>query len=241
MAKVKNRIWRCPICEVGIRAPSKIRKTAAQRYCLDCTAETGKLVERVCVARETKKKQVSNRTKEALERAKKVVEMELKLYPWVLYPWFNDFCKLKAWDQPDRFDDVQFKLSRGSTHNSTQAYNQNNRIFHVSAGIYPPEALGALLWGMAGFSSSAGEEHLASFLRAVAEVCNLNYGIACLDPKDTWSAGLKVIEEHFTFPTTSTRKTMPVPKRRKKRKRSKQTKKSKVQQTILQRSKKAKW
>ena len=241
MAKVQNKIWRCPLCRVGIRAPSRIRKTDAKRYCLPCTKDTGKLVERMCVAREAKKQKVSDRTKEALERAKKVVEMELKLYPWVLYPWFNDFCKLKAWDQPDRFDGTQFKISRGRHPNSTWAYSSTNKIIHVSAGTNPHEALGAMLWGMAGFSSSAGEEHLASFLRAVVEVCKLNYGIACLESSESWYAGLKVLEENFTFPTTSTRMTMPVPKRRKKRAHKKQPKKSKVQKAILQRSKKAEW
>jgi hypothetical protein len=241
MPKVQNKIWRCPECEVGIRAPSRIRKVDARRYCLDCTAETGKLVERVCVARETKKRQVSERTKAALERAKETVAKELKLYPWVLYPWFESFCNLDCWDQPDRFDDVQFKLKRNKTASSTWSYNRTNKIIYASAGIDPAEALGSLLWVMAGYSSSAGNVHMASFLEAVEKVCNLSYGIDCPDPRYTWDAGLKVIRESFRFPETSTRQTMPEPKRRKKRAKKATSKKSKVQKAISQREKKAEW
>lgn len=47
------RRWDCPNGEhAGVLAPSRLRKIDARRYCLDCTAATGLLVERMCAANE---------------------------------------------------------------------------------------------------------------------------------------------------------------------------------------------
>lgn len=39
--------WKCAICNHGLLAPMKPRKNDVRRYCLPCSAKTGKLVERV--------------------------------------------------------------------------------------------------------------------------------------------------------------------------------------------------
>ena len=39
--------WKCAICDNGLLAPSKPRKNDVRRYCLPCSSESGKLVERV--------------------------------------------------------------------------------------------------------------------------------------------------------------------------------------------------
>lgn len=39
--------WKCEICNHGLLAPMKPRKNDVRRYCLPCSAKTGKLVERV--------------------------------------------------------------------------------------------------------------------------------------------------------------------------------------------------
>lgn len=41
------RRWRCSRCGSGCKAPSAPRKNDVRRYCLPCSEETGKLVERV--------------------------------------------------------------------------------------------------------------------------------------------------------------------------------------------------
>lgn len=57
--------WKCPICESGLLAPSRPRKDDARRYCLTCTAETGRLVERIAPTLEKKRA-----TARATQRAK---------------------------------------------------------------------------------------------------------------------------------------------------------------------------
>lgn len=44
----KTRIWTCPTCErAGVRAPERMRREDVRRYCLDCSKDTGRLVERI--------------------------------------------------------------------------------------------------------------------------------------------------------------------------------------------------
>lgn len=57
------KIWRCPTCNSGVRAPARMRRDNALRYCLKCTAKTGKLVERVCPSAQ------AERERRAAERA----------------------------------------------------------------------------------------------------------------------------------------------------------------------------
>ena len=39
--------WKCANCDHGLLAPTKPRKNDVRRYCLPCSAKTGKLVERI--------------------------------------------------------------------------------------------------------------------------------------------------------------------------------------------------
>jgi hypothetical protein len=40
------KIWRCPTCDRGVRAPEKLAKLDTRRWCLKCSARSSKLVER---------------------------------------------------------------------------------------------------------------------------------------------------------------------------------------------------
>jgi len=55
--KKPKRRWVCPECEVGILAPENMAALNPKRFCLDCSSKKGKrkLVERVCLAVETRK------------------------------------------------------------------------------------------------------------------------------------------------------------------------------------------
>lgn len=64
-----NMRWKCPECETGINAPSRLAKLDVRRWCLECSAETGKLVEKVCVVRE--KKRVAKKAKTVAKNKKK--------------------------------------------------------------------------------------------------------------------------------------------------------------------------
>lgn len=53
--------WRCPSCSSGVLAPSRPRKLDVRRWCLDCSAKGPRLVERVPVALEAKRKERKKR------------------------------------------------------------------------------------------------------------------------------------------------------------------------------------
>ena len=49
------KIWRCPACNTGTRAPERLDHLDVRRWCLRCSARTGKLVERSVPSREAEK------------------------------------------------------------------------------------------------------------------------------------------------------------------------------------------
>lgn len=50
----KRKRWRCRLCGVGVLGPRRPRRNDAVRYCLPCTASTGRLVERYAPSAESK-------------------------------------------------------------------------------------------------------------------------------------------------------------------------------------------
>lgn len=69
--KGNNVRWKCPICESGLLAPSRPRMNDVRRYCLPCSEETGKLVQRTAPALEKKRatKKVQSSAKASAKRA----------------------------------------------------------------------------------------------------------------------------------------------------------------------------
>lgn len=52
MSAPKLRRWVCPLCRAGKLAPSRPRRDDVRRYCLPCSAKTGRLVEKVAPSAE---------------------------------------------------------------------------------------------------------------------------------------------------------------------------------------------
>jgi len=50
-----RRRWACPTCEHTHLAPGGMRKVNLLRYCVPCSQQAGKLIERVCAAAERKR------------------------------------------------------------------------------------------------------------------------------------------------------------------------------------------
>ncbi len=67
----KNVRWKCPLCEHGLLAPSRPRMNDVRRYCLTCSEETGKLVQRIAPALDKKRatKKVAASSKACAMRA----------------------------------------------------------------------------------------------------------------------------------------------------------------------------
>ena len=65
--------WKCPICECGVLASSRPRKDDVRRYCLTCSAETGRLVERVSPALE-RQREVKRETRQTAAKRKRATQ-----------------------------------------------------------------------------------------------------------------------------------------------------------------------
>lgn len=64
----KQTRWKCPICNDGLLAPQRPRLDDVRRYCLPCSAKTGRLVERIAPALEAQR---TRRNEQRSSRAKK--------------------------------------------------------------------------------------------------------------------------------------------------------------------------
>lgn len=65
------RLWICPICGRGVRAPDRMRRDDTRRFCLACSAKSPRLVVRTCPALEKRRAAKQARRK---MKAKKVKE-----------------------------------------------------------------------------------------------------------------------------------------------------------------------
>jgi hypothetical protein len=85
------KIWRCPTCDSGTRAPDRLDHLDVRRWCLSCSRRTGTLVERTIPSKETEakrraelraaataKRQEKRAVAEATARAR-VVELSIAL------------------------------------------------------------------------------------------------------------------------------------------------------------------
>jgi hypothetical protein len=118
------KIWRCPLCDDGKRAPARMRRDNALRYCLTCSGKTGKLVERVCPSaaaererREAERKAAEIKAKDraaAKATAHEQTErgrLEAKCREWLKLDAFKDGLN-SSWftDRGIRLRPVQFQI-----------------------------------------------------------------------------------------------------------------------------------
>ncbi len=63
-----QRLWVCPACGSGRRAPSRPRRDDIRRYCFECSTAAGRLIERACPALERKRRLASEKRRERATR-----------------------------------------------------------------------------------------------------------------------------------------------------------------------------
>ena len=68
------RIWRCPSCGAGKRAPDSLPRVDVRRYCLTCSEQSGRLTERVPSGAERRAE--AGRRKAATTRQRKAAAAE---------------------------------------------------------------------------------------------------------------------------------------------------------------------
>lgn len=75
-----NKIWRCPKCDDGIRAPERLRKIDVRRFCLKCSASTGLLVERTIPSRDAERARAKIIQREQQAKARERAAAKQKSY-----------------------------------------------------------------------------------------------------------------------------------------------------------------
>lgn len=144
------RRWVCPTCGSGINGPERPRKDDVRRYCLDCSAKTGRLVERTCPALEKQRAASSERA--AAKRTAKIARQrqaavarcmlgDLDLQREAQRLWRLPVMK----DQPCwrmRLPDIEFRRSASKVYTSGRSYG--GRIV-ITMGYDPYGVLEVLL------------------------------------------------------------------------------------------------
>jgi len=121
-----SRRWVCPACGSGVLAPDRPRRDDVRRYCLDCSAETGRLVERSCPAldraREASRERAAYRAATKTQRAADARRAAHTLDGFDLLAEARRLWRLpgmKAAPRGNRpLPTISFRFSRTKTHSS---------------------------------------------------------------------------------------------------------------------------
>lgn len=73
--------WVCPKCENGCLGPSRPRRDDTRRYCLACSAKTGRMVERVAPARERAREQSAAKRTARSQAERAAAQHAARQYP----------------------------------------------------------------------------------------------------------------------------------------------------------------
>jgi hypothetical protein len=126
---MKRKKWQCPLCLVTNLGGLRPRKDDIIRYCLPCSAKTGKLVLRICPADQTKKARKAAAAKARKEAAPKKARKTKKswmrsekyCYPKraniSIYNVAEYMCKASGWKNPYRLQTlwsrtIEFKTGK---------------------------------------------------------------------------------------------------------------------------------
>lgn len=179
--------WVCPVCLCYVLAPSKPRKLDVRRWCLPCSQETGKLVERsspkLSKQREAAKLKAAKKTKskaKAKQRAKQAVrEARIAKDGRVayLYTAFKFWWRLSAWQGNLKPKPTLYIQEGGNERKNTSghAYYGPWRIT-LTVAKNKADALTVLLHELAHLAcyDGSGDHHggiwKVTFIRAVQEV-----------------------------------------------------------------------
>ena len=164
--------WVCPRCKDGVLGLARPRRDDVRRYCLSCSAETGRLVERSCPSAVAKRERAVKRSSEReVERNARELEQR-KLYPNVLHLYADLWRKLSCWPRALR---SKLTVRRGTRrYSSGTSYGWSGRVV-VTAGTDRVEALTTLLHELAHQAAPIQEGHGPRFhwlfTEAITEVC----------------------------------------------------------------------
>lgn len=227
------KIWRCPSCNTGLRAPKTMGQDDIRRYCLICSEKSGSLVRRAMVSSLTMKE---NRKEETKARRVQLQE-ESDCYPWLIRDEFAKIIKLICWNNRDEIKRMGIEITYSKRMvGSTCHYDAQTHKIMLKAGKKRAHAYAAMFWSIAWADtriiSKVPLHHYDTFLSAVSSFldeslhhCGFGDVISALEPyvenmKDSTVTNIKV---------------------RRQSKKKKKKPKTKLGSAISGRSKKAVW
>ncbi len=185
---MKQRLyrWVCPVCGGFTLAPGKPRKLDVRRWCLPCSEEAGKLVERSCpkldkqreakAAKAAKKAKSKAKAKQRAKQASREARIAKASRVAYLYTALKFWWRLAAWQgnlKPKPTLSIQEGKERKNT--SGHAYYGPWRIT-LTVSKNKADALTVLLHELAHLAcyDGSGDHHggvwKVAFMRAVEEV-----------------------------------------------------------------------
>lgn len=155
MSAPSKKRWVCPRCGDGVLGPQRPRRDDVRRYCLACSASTGRLVERTCPALERERAdrgaKRAARTARANERQRSA-EVERRTVGGVdLMAEARRFAKLPALrDGIERngFPNITIRRSTSKRHTSGFCSYTYPASITVTVGTDPYDAPGTVLHEM---------------------------------------------------------------------------------------------
>lgn len=165
------RRWLCPLCGAGCLGPERPRRDDVRRYCLACSAKTGRLVERSCPALEKARADRSEKraalTTRKRERERAAMIERCTAGGVDLVAEAHRFGKLPTLSGRFRrgFPDIEFRRSTTKIHSSGHCWysggHAGNARIVVTIGLDPLDAPATLLHEMV--HAAYPEGHTARF------------------------------------------------------------------------------
>lgn len=147
------KIWRCNSCHAGVRAPERLAFRDVRRWCLQCSARTGQLVERSIPGKAIKREKAIARTKELVaarrEQARAMREAAKHTTRGQLEAFVVRSFKLEAFGfRAPRSIVYRIRMSRRYRHSTGHAWYHQQRLV-VTAGSDPADARATIIHELA--------------------------------------------------------------------------------------------
>jgi len=199
------KIWRCPNCNTGLRAPKTMHHDDIRRYCLPCSEKAGSLIRRAMVSSLTMQE---NRKEETKARRIQLQE-ESDCYPWRIRKEFTQIIKFICWNNRDEVKrmGIEIEYSKRMV-GSTCHFDAKTHKIMLKAGKKRAHAYAAMLWSIAWADthilSKVALNHYDTFLSAASSLlgetfhhCGFGDIISALEPyvenmKDSTVTSVKV-------------------------------------------------
>ena len=179
-----QRRWQCPRCGSGLLGPGRMRRDDTRRFCLSCSADTGRLVERVCPALEHKREQAkAGRAERAsaqrvAERARREerevidgVNVGQEIARLIRLPALRDELPGYLRDRP-----VEWTLDRSSNGRYSGRAWPRARI-HLTLGNVPASQVKAIIAHELAHYVLPGVHHDGRWARCYTRVVREAYGV----------------------------------------------------------------